>query len=166
MAFIMARSTMLRAWPRCWNSPIPSPALPRAPERSVAFLAVTAEESGLLGSAHYANDPAIPMNKTIGGINMDSMNVYGPTNDVIVVGYGSSGLEDVLRNKVAAQDRIVTPEKHPEHGKYYRSDHSISPRRVFPCYTPSPVPITVNWALITSRRKSRVPQKPLPRRPR
>ena len=98
-------------------------ALPRAPERSVAFLAVTAEESGLLGSAHYANDPAIPMNKTIGGINMDSMNVYGPTNDVIVVGYGSSGLEDVLRNKVAAQDRMVTPEKHPEHGKYYRSDH-------------------------------------------
>ena len=98
-------------------------ALPRAPERSVAFLAVTAEESGLLDSAHYANDPAIPMSKTIGGINMDSMNVYGPTNDVIVVGYGSSGLEDVLRNKVAAQDRMVTPEKHPEHGKYYRSDH-------------------------------------------
>ena len=98
-------------------------ALPRAPERSVAFLAVTAEESGLLDSAHYANDPAIPMSKTIGGINMDSMNVYGPTNDVIVVGYGSSGLEDVLHNKVAAQDRMVTPEKHPEHGKYYRSDH-------------------------------------------
>ncbi|MCH8057216.1 MAG: M28 family peptidase [Proteobacteria bacterium] len=98
-------------------------ALPRALERSVAFLAVTAEESGLLGSAHYANDPAIPMNNTIGGINMDSMNVYGPTNDVIVVGYGSSELEDVLRNKAAAQDRMVKPEEHPEHGKYYRSDH-------------------------------------------
>ncbi len=98
-------------------------ALPRAPERSVAFLAVTAEESGLLGSAHYANDPAIPMSNTVGGINMDSMHVYGPTNDVIVVGYGSSELEDVLRNKAAAQDRMVKPEEHPEHGKYYRSDH-------------------------------------------
>ncbi|MEE8496431.1 MAG: M28 family metallopeptidase [Xanthomonadales bacterium] len=107
-------------------------ALPRAPERSVAFLAVTAEESGLLGSAHYANDPAIPMSNTVGGINMDSMNVYGPTNDVIVVGYGSSELEDVLRNKAAAQDRMVKPEEHPEHGKYYRSDHFNFAKRGVP----------------------------------
>ncbi len=98
-------------------------ALPRAPERSVAFLAVTAEESGLLGSAHYANDPAIPLSNTIGGINIDSMNVHGPTNDVIVVGYGSSELEDILRHKAAAQGRIVKPEEHPERGSYYRSDH-------------------------------------------
>lgn len=98
-------------------------ALPRAPERSVAFLAVTAEESGLLGSAHYAADPVIPMSHTVGGINMDSMHVYGPTNDVIVVGYGSSELEDVLRNKAAAQGRVVKPEEHPERGGYYRSDH-------------------------------------------
>ena len=98
-------------------------ALPRAPERSVAFLAVTAEESGLLGSAHYANNPAIPMSNTVGGINMDSMHVYGPTNDVVVVGYGSSELEDVLRDKANAQNRIVKPEEHPERGGYYRSDH-------------------------------------------
>ena len=98
-------------------------ALPRAPQRSVAFLAVTAEESGLLGSAHYANDPAIPMNKTVGGLNMDSMHVYGPTNDVVVVGYGSSELEDVLRKKATSQERVVKPEEHPERGSYYRSDH-------------------------------------------
>jgi len=98
-------------------------ALPRATARSVAFLAVTAEESGLLGSAHYANDPAIPMNRTVGGINMDSMHVYGPTNDVVVVGYGSSELEDVLRKKANAQNRVVTAEEHPERGSYYRSDH-------------------------------------------
>jgi len=98
-------------------------ALPRSPERSVAFLAVTAEESGLLGSAHYANDPPLPMRKTVGGINMDSMHVYGPTNDVVVVGYGSSELEDILRQKAQAQARTVKPEEHPERGGYYRSDH-------------------------------------------
>jgi len=98
-------------------------ALPRAPERSVAFLAVTAEESGLLGSAHYANHPALPMRQTVGGLNMDSMHVYGPTNDVVVVGYGSSELEDVLRRKANAQGRVVEPEEHPERGGYYRSDH-------------------------------------------
>ncbi len=98
-------------------------ALPRTPGRSVAFLAVTAEESGLLGSAHYANDPAFPMHATVGGINMDSMHVYGPTNDVVVVGYGSSELEEILKEKAASQGRIVKPEEHPERGGYYRSDH-------------------------------------------
>lgn len=97
--------------------------LPRAPARSVAFLAVTAEESGLLGSAHYANDPPIPMRDTVGGINIDSMMVLGPTNDVVVVGYGSSELEDILIRKAGEQNRIVKPEEHPERGGYYRSDH-------------------------------------------
>jgi Zn-dependent M28 family amino/carboxypeptidase len=107
-------------------------ALPRAPERSVAFLAVTAEESGLLGSAHYANNPAIAMSSTVGGINMDSMHVYGPTNDVVVVGYGSSELEDILREKANAQNRIVKPEEHPERGGYYRSDHFNFARKGVP----------------------------------
>ncbi len=98
-------------------------ALPRAPQRSIAFLAVTAEESGLLGSAGYAENPAAPMSQTVAGINMDSMNVLGPTHDVIVVGYGSSELEDVLREQAARQNRIVKPEEHPERGGYYRSDH-------------------------------------------
>jgi Zn-dependent M28 family amino/carboxypeptidase len=107
-------------------------ALPRAPERSVAFLAVTAEESGLLGSAHYANDPPIPMSRTVAGINMDAMHVHGPTNDVVVVGYGSSELEDILREKSAAQNRVVEPEEHPERGSYYRSDHFNFARKGVP----------------------------------
>ncbi len=98
-------------------------ALPRAPARSVAFLAVTAEESGLLGSAYYASNPPIPMNQTVGGINMDSLMIYGPTSDVVVVGYGSSELEDILILEAGKQDRIVKPEEHPERGGYYRSDH-------------------------------------------
>jgi len=97
--------------------------LPRAPQRSVGFLATTAEESNLLGSAQYAENPALPMRQTVAGINMDSMHVWGPTRDVVVVGYGSSELEDILRKKAAQQGREVKPELHPERGGYYRSDH-------------------------------------------
>jgi Zn-dependent M28 family amino/carboxypeptidase len=107
-------------------------ALPRAPARSVAFLAVTAEESGLLGSAYYASNPPIPMNQTVGGINMDSLMIYGPTNDVVVVGYGSSELEDILILEAGKQDRIVKPEEHPERGGYYRSDHFNFARKGVP----------------------------------
>jgi Zn-dependent M28 family amino/carboxypeptidase len=96
---------------------------PRPPARSVAFLAVTAEESGLLGSAWYAENPAIPMSQTVGGINMDALNVYGPTKDIVVVGYGSSELEDILITAAGEQGRYVKPEEHPERGGYYRSDH-------------------------------------------
>ena len=63
------------------------------------------------------------MSNTVGGINMDAMNVYGPTADVVVVGYNSSELEDILNDKAARQDRVVKPEEHPERGGYYRSDH-------------------------------------------
>jgi Zn-dependent M28 family amino/carboxypeptidase len=107
-------------------------ALPRAPARSVAFLAVTAEESGLLGSAQYANDPPIPMNQTVAGLNMDALHVYGPTRDVVVVGYGSSELENILKEKAAQQGRVVEPEEHPERGSYYRSDHFNLARKGVP----------------------------------
>jgi len=107
-------------------------ALPRAPSRSVAFLALAAEESGLLGSQFYASHPAVPMNRTVGGINIDSMMVYGPTNDVVVVGYGSSELEDVLIRKAGEQGRVVRPEEHPERGSYYRSDHFNFARKGVP----------------------------------
>ncbi len=98
-------------------------ALPEAPQRSVAFLAVTAEESGLLGSAAYCENPAFPMPKTVAGVNIDSMHVYGPTKDVSVIGYDSSELEDMLRRHAAAQQRTIKQEDHPERGYYYRSDH-------------------------------------------
>jgi len=106
--------------------------LPRAPQRSVAFLAVTAEESGLLGSAYYADHPPIAMKRTVAGINMDALPVYGPTNDVVVVGYDSSELEDILRRHAAAQGRTVIPEEHPERGGYYRSDHFNLARKGVP----------------------------------
>ena len=94
-----------------------------APERSIAFVAVTAEERGLLGSRWYAEHPLFPVNKTVAGINMDIMNVYGPMRDVMVFGYGSSELEPILAKYAKAQHRYIAPEPTPQDGFYYRSDH-------------------------------------------
>lgn len=107
-------------------------ALPREPNRSVAFLAVTAEESGLLGSAWYAEHPPIAMNRTVAGLNMDALNVYGPTRDITVIGFGSSELEDILRVEAGRQERTIKPEDHPERGYYYRSDHFNFARKGVP----------------------------------
>ena len=93
------------------------------PERSVVFIAVTAEERGMLGSRWYAANPLFPLNKTVAGINMDVMNVYGPMRDVQVFGYGASELEPLLDKYAKAQGRYIAPEPTPEDGFYYRSDH-------------------------------------------
>lgn len=93
------------------------------PERSVVFIAVTAEERGMLGSRWYAANPLFPLNKTVAGINMDVMNVYGPMRDVQVFGYGSSELEPMLAKYAKVQQRYIAPEPTPEDGFYYRSDH-------------------------------------------
>ncbi len=93
------------------------------PERSVMFIAVTAEEQGLLGSAYYAANPLVPLADTVGGINMDGLNNFGPTNDVTVTGYGNSELDNYLRQIAEAQGRVLAPDAYPEKGGFYRSDH-------------------------------------------
>ncbi len=93
------------------------------PERSVLFLAVTAEESGLLGSAYFAADPFIPLSQIVGGINIDAMLPMGRTRDMEVVGFGSSELEDILKSKAALHGKHLTADQNPEAGYFYRSDH-------------------------------------------
>ena len=97
--------------------------LPAAPERTIVFLSVTAEEQGLWGSAWYAQNPVYPINKTIANINLDVLNWYGKTKDIIVVGKGQSDLEDVIQEEAAKVDRVIAYETKPEAGYYYRSDH-------------------------------------------
>ncbi|MBN8816066.1 MAG: M28 family peptidase [Sphingomonas sp.] len=92
-------------------------------KRSIVFLAVTAEESGLLGSRYYAEHPVYPLRTTVGGVNMDGLNVIGPTKDVVVTGYGKSELEDLMKPLIEAQGRVMMPEPNPERGGYFRSDH-------------------------------------------
>jgi Zn-dependent M28 family amino/carboxypeptidase len=98
-------------------------ALPQPPERSVLFLIVTAEESGLLGSQQYAADPAFPMAKTVAGINIDAMSTYGATDDIVVVGYGNSEMDVYLKAVSDTQGRVLVQEPTPEKGFFYRSDH-------------------------------------------
>ena len=93
------------------------------PERSAIFVAVTAEESGLLGSAYYAEDPLVPLNKTVAGINIDAILPLGKTKDMIVVGFGASELEDRLEDVLKPRDMYIVPDPKPEAGYYYRSDH-------------------------------------------
>ncbi|MCP5328647.1 MAG: M28 family peptidase [Sinobacteraceae bacterium] len=96
---------------------------PRRPERTVVFFAPTAEESGLLGSAYYVDQPLYPLARTLAVLNMDAISFGGPTRDVSVVGWGMSDLQDLLAAAARRQERILMPEPTPENGYYYRSDH-------------------------------------------
>lgn len=97
--------------------------LPRPPRRSVMFLAVTAEEQGLLGSAYYARKPIVPLAHTVAAINLDGLNVDGRMRDITVIGYGNSELDDYLAEAAKTQGRYLRPDPEPEKGFYYRSDH-------------------------------------------
>jgi len=92
-------------------------------DRSQVFLAVTGEESGLLGSAYYGNNPVFPFSKTVGGVNMDALSVAGLARNVVVIGKGKSQLDAYLDRALGAQGRVATLEPTPEKGYYYRSDH-------------------------------------------
>jgi Zn-dependent M28 family amino/carboxypeptidase len=97
--------------------------LPTRPKRSILFLAVTAEEQGLLGSQFYSVTPIYPLTKTLAVINMDALNVYGRTKDLTIIGLGNSDLDDYAREAAATQSRVLRPDPEPEKGFYYRSDH-------------------------------------------
>ena len=97
--------------------------LPQAPDRSMLFLAVTAEERGLLGAKYYAENPLYPLERTVANINMDGINQWGRTEDLVVIGLGNSELDDVLAEAAATQGRRLEPDAEPEKGFYYRSDH-------------------------------------------
>lgn len=97
--------------------------MPERPARSLLFLALTAEEQGLLGARHYAQNPLHPLRRTVANLNMDGLNPWGRTRDVAVVGLGNSTLDDLAVREAARQGRVVTAEAMPEKGMFYRSDH-------------------------------------------
>ncbi len=93
------------------------------PERTIIFLSVTAEEQGLLGSQFYAQNPVYPAKNTVANINMDELNPYTRTKDMVVIGEGQSDLEDYLKEEVEKDSGYISFDTHPEVGSYYRSDH-------------------------------------------
>ena len=105
-----------------------------APERTLVFLAVTAEESGLLGSEYYGANPVFPLAQTVGGLNMDALSLAGPARDVTVVGGGKSELDAYLDRALIAVGRTETPDSSPQAGYYYRSDHFSLAKRGVPMF--------------------------------
>jgi Zn-dependent M28 family amino/carboxypeptidase len=111
--------------------------MPQTPRRSILFLAVTAEEQGLLGSLYYAANPLFPLSSTVGGLNMDGMNNFGSTRDITVIGLGMSDLDDYLAAAAAEQERVMAADREAEKGYYFRSDHFELAKEGVPMLFPS-----------------------------
>ncbi len=111
---------------------------PEPPRRSVLFLAVTAEEQGLLGSFHYGRNPLYPAARTVAVLNMDVLNQWGRTRDLTIVGLGQSELDDVAAELAAELGRTLAPDPEPEKGFYYRSDHFALARAGIPAFYADP----------------------------
>lgn len=107
-----------------------------APKRSVIFLAVTAEEQGLLGAEFYGENPLYPLASTLADINMDELNIWGKTKDVTLVGLGNSTLDDVAADVLKKQGRVVRADPEPEKGGFYRSDHFAFAKQGVPALDP------------------------------
>jgi Zn-dependent M28 family amino/carboxypeptidase len=110
--------------------------LPSPPARSIAFLAVTSEEQGLLGSEYYAGHPIYPLTKTVAAINMDALNIYGKMKDITLIGYGNSDLDDYVKSVASEQSRTVRPDPEPEKGYFYRGDHFSFAKQGVPALWP------------------------------
>jgi Zn-dependent M28 family amino/carboxypeptidase len=104
----------------------------RRPDRSIVFLAVTAEERGLLGSEYYAANPLYPLATTVGVLNMDSLSPWGPTRDFSMAGSARLELLDKLITDAKAWDRHFAPDPKPEAGSFFRSDHFPFAKRGVP----------------------------------
>lgn len=111
-------------------------AMKTPPKRSILFLAVTAEEQGLLGSEYYGLMPIYPLAKTVANINMDEVNVTGVTTDLTIVGLGASELDDYAEAAARETGRTLRPDPEPENGAYYRSDHFNFARHGVPALSP------------------------------
>jgi Zn-dependent M28 family amino/carboxypeptidase len=128
----------------------------RSQLRSVLFLAVTAEEQGLLGSSHYAENPLFPLEKTAAVINMDALNILGRTKDMTIIGHGNSELDKYAVAALEQHGRFAIADPTPEKGSYFRSDHFPFARKGVPAlYLSEGIENTEHgreWALKESER--------------
>ncbi|MEW6506807.1 MAG: M28 family metallopeptidase [Bacteroidota bacterium] len=97
--------------------------LPEKPKRSAVFFAITLEEFGLLGSNYYVNHPLVPIEKTVAAINLDGLNIFGPTKNFSVIGLGLSELDNYIREEADKMGKTLMSEMNPEAGSFFRSDH-------------------------------------------
>jgi Zn-dependent M28 family amino/carboxypeptidase len=107
-------------------------------KRSVLFLIVGAEEVGLLGSKYWSEHPTVHPGKVTANINLDGMNVYGKTKDLVLVGYGRNSVSDMIEQVAQEKGRTVKPDAHPDKGYFYRSDHFPLAKKGIPAIFPNP----------------------------
>ncbi len=96
---------------------------PQKPGRSMYFVLVTAEESGLLGSSYFAANPPMPINTVAANLNVDGLNYLGPARDMIQLGSDRSTLGPMVEALLAERGRTLGKDSHPERGYFFRSDH-------------------------------------------
>lgn len=97
--------------------------LAERPRRSILFLIPTAEEQGLIGAEWYSLHPLVPIAKTAANINLDSMNILGPTHDFVPLGAERSSLKAVVEAIAKERGVRISPDPRPEQGSFFRSDH-------------------------------------------
>jgi len=96
--------------------------LPDRPKRTLLFMTVGAEEQGLLGSQYYSEHPTFPPGRIAVNVNIDGLNVFGLTNDIIMVGKGRSTIDQIVEEAAKLVNLVVRPDQFPEQGFFYRSD--------------------------------------------
>lgn len=92
-------------------------------ERTIVFIGTGAEERGLLGAEYYASNPVYPLEKTVAVINIDGLNIYGPTKDITQIGKGLSALDTYVEKAASLKNKYVSPDLNPSSGGFFRSDH-------------------------------------------
>jgi Zn-dependent M28 family amino/carboxypeptidase len=121
--------------------------------RSVLFMFVGAEEMGLLGSQYWSQNPTVHPGKVSANINLDSMQIYGETNDMVLVGYSRNTLTDIFKQHAGAEGRVIVEDPQPEQGFFYRSDHFSYARIGIPAIYPNPgrdfIDKPDDWAAVT-----------------
>jgi Zn-dependent M28 family amino/carboxypeptidase len=109
-----------------------------APRRSILFIGIAAEESGLIGSKYYSERPTVHPGKIAANINIDGINIFGKTRDIIMVGLGKSSVDNVVKDVAGWQGRVVKPDQFPEQGFFYRSDQFNFAKIGVPCMYTDP----------------------------
>nr|WP_246359732.1 M28 family peptidase [Stakelama sediminis] len=95
----------------------------KPPRRSILFLAVTAEEKGLVGSEYFAHNPTLPKDHLVADVNLDMPILTYPFEDVIAFGADRSTLGPIVRQAAADAGVAFSPDPMPEMGLFVRSDH-------------------------------------------
>ncbi|HUF49735.1 MAG TPA: M20/M25/M40 family metallo-hydrolase [Longimicrobiales bacterium] len=99
--------------------------LERSPARSIVFVLVSGEEKGLLGSAHFVEQPPVPAARMVANINMDMIGRNAP-DTVVAIGQDYSSLGVTIQGISAAHRElglVVAPDLWPEEQLFFRSDH-------------------------------------------